>query len=190
MADENVLFGAQGRVPDQDNCIVLWDANEAEWKIKANSTTGDLEFYKAGTLEFSIDATNILAAGGLTSAGVLTSSSATAGLGYATGAGGAVTQLTNAATGVTLNKVCGQITTVALTTAAAAEERFTVTNSTVDANDVVALSTTYNGDGTPVLSVQKMAAGAFDVVISNVHASAAFNAVMVINFVVIKAVAA
>lgn len=128
--------------------------------------------------------------GALAVASSVKSSNATGGVGYATGAGGAVTQITSASTGVTLNKVTGQITTVALTTAAAAEERFTVTNSAVAATDVVALSTTYNGGGTPLLSVQKVAAGAFDIVISNAHATAAFDAVMVINFAVIKAVAA
>jgi hypothetical protein len=116
--------------------------------------------------------------------------SATAGVGYGTGAGGAVTQITNASTGVTLNKVCGQITTVALTTAAAAEEVFTVTNSTVAATDVVVVSTTYAGGGTVVVTTKKVAAGAFDVVIANLHASAALDAVVVINFAVIKAVAA
>jgi hypothetical protein len=112
------------------------------------------------------------------------------GLGYGTGAGGAVTQITSAATGVTLNKFAGQITTVALTTAAAAEEEFTVTNSKVDANDVIALSTTYAGAGTPMLSVKGVAAGSFKVVITNVHAANALNALMVINFVVLKSAAA
>lgn len=111
-------------------------------------------------------------------------------LGNATGAGGAVTQITTAATGVTLSKPCGQITTVALTTAAAAEERFTVTNTLVAATDVIVLSTTYAGAGTPMLSVVAVTAGTFDVVITNVHAANALNAVMVINFAVIKAVAA
>lgn len=128
--------------------------------------------------------------GAVRSAAAVLSSHATAGVGYATGAGGAVTQITSPSTGVTLNKVTGQITTVALTTAAAAEERFTVTNSAVAATDVVVLGTTYDGAGTPMLSVQKIVAGAFDVVITNVHAANAFNAVMVINFAVVKGVAA
>ena len=184
MAIEYEMLGALGKAPDVDTTLSMTDADGAVWKLKANSTTDDLEFYKDGTLMASFTGT----AGVF--AGAVQSESATAGVGYATGAGGAVTQITTAATGVTLSKVCGQITTVALTTAAAAEERFTVTNTTVDANDVVALSTTYDGGGTPVLSVCKMASGAFDIVVTNVHASAAFDAVMVINFVVIKAVAA
>lgn len=112
----------------------------------------------------------------------------TNGLGYSSGAGGAVTQETSASTGVTLNKLCGQITTVALTTAAAAEEVFTVTNSYVDATDVVIVSTTYAGAGTVVVSTKKVAAGAFDITIANLHASNALNAVVVINFAVIKTV--
>lgn len=123
------------------------------------------------------------------SAGLL-STSATQALGYNTGAGGAVTQGTNASTGVTLSKPCGQITTVALTTAAAAEEAFVVTNTLVDANDVIAVSTTYAGGGKPVVFVTNVGAGVFTVNISNVHASAALDAVLVINFAVIKSVAA
>jgi hypothetical protein len=124
------------------------------------------------------------------SGNAVTSTVSTAANGYATGAGGAVTQATNASTGVTLSKPCGQITTVALTTAAAAEERFTVTNTLVAATDVIALSTTYNGAGTPMLSVVNVTAGAFDIVVTNVHAANALNALMVINFAVIKSVAA
>lgn len=118
------------------------------------------------------------------------STSPTLGVGYATGAGGAVTQATSASTGVTLNKICGQITTVALTTAAAAEEVFTVTNSTVEAEDVVVVSTTYAGAGTIMVATKKVADGSFDITIANLHAANALNAVVVINFAVIKAVAA
>lgn len=111
----------------------------------------------------------------------------TNGLGYSTG-GGTVTQITSASTGVELNKLCGQITTIALTTAAGAEEVFTVTNSFVDATDVVVVSTTYAGAGTIMVGTKKTAAGAFDITIANLHASNALNAVVVINFAVIKTV--
>lgn len=102
------------------------------------------------------------------------------------GDGGKVTQITSASTGVTLSKRTGQITTVALTTAAAAEERFTVTNTTVEAQDIISLSTTYNGAGTPALSVVNVTNGSFDIVVTNLHASNAFNAAMTINFRVLK----
>lgn len=114
----------------------------------------------------------------------------TAAIGFATGAGGAVTQETDATTGVELNKPCGQITTVALNQAAAAEVTFTVTNSTVAATDVIILSPVYAGAGTLVAAVTNVAAGEFDITLTNLHASAAFDALAVINFVVIKGVAA
>lgn len=103
-----------------------------------------------------------------------------------TGDGGKVTQATSASTGVTLSKRVGQITTVALTTAAGAEETFTVTNTTVEAQDIVAVSTTYDGAGTPLVGVKAMANGSFKIVITNLHASAAFDAAMTINFRVLK----
>ena len=137
-----------------------------------------------GTFSGAITFTNA------TGSGFVRSTSATASSGYATGAGGAITQQTDATTGVTLSKPCGQITTVALTTAAAAEERFTVTNTLVTATDTIAHSTTYNGAGTPMVGILHQAAGAFDIVITNLHASAALNDVMIINFAIVKAVAA
>ena len=106
------------------------------------------------------------------------------------GEGGAVTQATNASTGVTLNKSVGQITTVALTTSAGAEETFTVTNSKVTAADIVVASTTYDGAGTPAVTVRAVADGSFKVVITNLHASSALDALMVINFRVLQGAAA
>lgn len=102
------------------------------------------------------------------------------------GPGGAVTQITSSSTGVTLNAKRGQITTVALTTAAGAEERFTVTNSKVAAVDIVVVGTTYAGAGTPAISVVATAAGSFDIVITNLHAANALNEVVVVNFMVLK----
>lgn len=110
------------------------------------------------------------------------------GLGY--GSGGAVTQITNSATAVTLNAASGQITTVALTTAAAAEEAFVVNNSLVDATDVIATSTTYAGAGKPIVFVTNVGAGVFTLNITNVHAANALDAVLVVNFAIIKTVAA
>src|SRR5579864_3599645 len=66
-------------------------------------------------------ATSVAATGALSSSG--------GALGYATGAGGAVTQITSDVTGVTLNKLSGQITTVALSNAHGTSFQFTVTNS-------------------------------------------------------------
>lgn len=111
------------------------------------------------------------------------------GRGFTTGAGSAITQATSITTGVTINSMCGQITTVPSTLAAGAEAVFTVTNSDVAAADVISVSTTYAGAGTLIVNVNKVTAGAFDIVLANLHASNALNAVVVINFVVHKSVA-
>lgn len=57
--------------------------------------------------------------------------------GYAVGEGGAVTQITTRTTGVTLNQLNGQITTVAATLAAATGVSFTLTNSKIAATDLI-----------------------------------------------------
>lgn len=128
--------------------------------------------------------------GAATSAGAVKSSSATAGVGYATGAGGTVTQITNRSTGVTLNKVTGQITTDATSLAAGAEATFTVTNSAVAATDVVVVcAASGQTSATSVPVVTAVAAGSFDITLTNLNASTADTGAMVINFCVIKSVA-
>lgn len=109
-------------------------------------------------------------------------------IGYSAG-GGAVTQITSITTGVTTDSVCGQITTVSATLAAGAEATFTVTDVFVDAQDVVLVAVgSYAGAGLPVVHCTRVAAGAFDITISNLDGAAALNAAIVINFAVIKAV--
>lgn len=135
----------------------------------------------------SLAVANALNAGSILSSTTIFSNGPTSGIGYDTGAGDVVTQLTSASTTVILNKICGQITTFALTTAGAAEEIFTFTNSTIAATDIVLTGTTYTGQGTPIVSVKGIAAGSCVIVISNLSASA-LNDVLVVNFAVFKAV--
>lgn len=128
---------------------------------------------------------------GLYTGKTIRSTSATAGVGYGTGAGGTVTQATSRSTGVTLNKVTGQITTNNTSLAAGAEATFTVTNSAVAATDVVVLcAASGQTAATSVPSVTAVAAGSFDVTLTNLNASTADTGAMVINFAVVKAVAA
>lgn len=61
------------------------------------------------------------------------------GIGYVTGAGGAVTQTGSRATGVTLNKPTGTITLVSAA-GSTAWDSFVLTNSTLVAGDVVVVS--------------------------------------------------
>lgn len=124
-------------------------------------------------------------------AGLTTSGPTGAGLGYATGAGGAVSQATDRTTGVTLNKLTGAITTQATSLAAAAIVSFTVTNSTVAIGDTIILSIR-SGPTTvgTIAYVTTVAAGSFQITLKNGHASTADIGAAIINFAVLKAVSA
>lgn len=115
------------------------------------------------------------------------------GIGYQTGEGGAVTQETNRATTVVLSKLSGQITTHNASLAAEASAEFQVTNTLVAIGDVIVVSiqSGSNGGNTQV-SVSTVAAGSFKLRVSNNNAAAgtAETGAIIINFAVIKAVAA
>jgi hypothetical protein len=100
----------------------------------------------------------------------------------------AVTQATSITTGVTCSAYCGVITTVSQTVAAGAEAEFTVTNTNVAATDVVvACIKTHASAGSFIVAVSAVAAGSFKLHLTNLHASAAGNNALVINFIVLKA---
>jgi hypothetical protein len=112
------------------------------------------------------------------------STSATGGIGYATGAGGAVTQGTSRTTGVTLNTVAGAIT---LFTAAgsATWQSFTVTNSAVAATDTIIVN---QRSGTDLYMMHVTAVGAGSFRISFATTGGTTSEAPVFNFAVIKAV--
>lgn len=113
----------------------------------------------------------------------------TGGMGYGTGSGGAVTQITSKATGVTLNTFSGAITTDAASLAAGAIVSFTLTDSRIAAGDVMILNHISGGTvGSYTLNAQ-CAAGSAVINIRNNTAGALAEAI-VIQFVVIKAVSA
>lgn len=107
-------------------------------------------------------------------------------VGYATGAGGAVTQGTSRTTGVTLDKRSGAIT---LYTAAgtSAYTSFTVTNSLVSATDTIIVNQK-SGTNTYLAFVTAVADGSFRITFSAVSGTA--SDAPVFSFAVIKAVAA
>lgn len=127
--------------------------------------------------------------GTLVGIGGFTSTSPTLGIGYAVGAGGAVTQATNRTTGVTLNTLTGAITTNNASLAAETSAAFTVTDSAVAATDVVltSIKSGSNGGNTTV-TVTTVAAGSFQITVANQNASggAAETGAIIINYVVIK----
>ena len=118
---------------------------------------------------------------------LIKSSHATAGVGYATGAGGAVAQGTDRTTTVVLNTIAGRITTMDTSLAALAIVTFTVTNSAVAATDVIVLSKV-SGDVDTFCWVNSVAAGSFTITLRNSAAVGADVTAFVLNFAVIKSV--
>jgi hypothetical protein len=138
--------------------------------------------------------TELYAAAGLTLPGIfaggLKSSSPDAGVGYATGAGGTVTQATDKSTGVTLNKATGQITMNNAALAAGAEVSFTLTNSVIAATDIIVVNIASGGTaGAYGLSVTAVANGSCQITVTNLSGGSLSEA-LVLNFAVIKGVAA
>lgn len=128
----------------------------------------------------------------LAATGKITSSSPTAGIGYATGAGGVVTQATNKSTGVTLNTLSGQITmNNASLPATINGVSFIVTNSTVAATDTISVSiNNVNATaGAYMVNTHSVQAGSFAIKLVNTTAGALSEAV-ILNFNIVKGVAA
>lgn len=149
------------------------DPISATYPLAINAS--DLKFNIADTTKLQIDS------GG----NILNVSSG--GLGYGTGSGGTVTQITSKSTGVTLNKTNGQIVMNGAALASAARVGFVFTNSTIASTDTLALNITssfqtyrtdvYVGSGTAAIYITNLSGGSL-------------SEAVVINFAVIKAVTA
>jgi hypothetical protein len=111
-------------------------------------------------------------------------STGTAGIGYATGSGGTVTQGTSRTTGVTLNKTNGSITLFSAAGSATAAS-FTVTNSTVTSTDVIILNQ-QSGTDLYDLKVTNVAGGSFRITFNTTGGTTTEQPVF--NFSVIKGV--
>lgn len=151
------------------------------WIINAASATGYDAFYVNNLEVGRFDST------GLLSAGKVLSNSATAGIGYATGAGGTVTQATSKSTGVTLSKASGAITMNAAALAAGTIVSFVLTNTAIAATDVLVLNHISGGTvGSYSLNAQS-AAGSATINVRN-NTAGSLSEAIVIQFAVVKAV--
>jgi hypothetical protein len=149
-----------------------------------NGTNGNIAIAPNGT-----GATTVASA--LSATGSILSSNGsgtlgTSGIGYATGAGGTVTQITSRTTGVTLNKPTGQIQMFSAAGSATAAS-FTVTNSMVAATDVIHINQV-SGSNLYVLLITAVAAGSFTVTFYTTGGTA--TDAPLLNFSVIKSVTA
>lgn len=127
----------------------------------------------------SVTATSVTSSGNVNITG-------TGGLGYATGSGGTVTQITSRTTGVTLDKTNGAITLVSAA-GTTSWQTFTVTNSTVAATDTVIVSQK-SGTDLNMIHVTAVAAGSFNISFATTGGTTTEQPVF--NFAVIKAVTA
>lgn len=123
---------------------------------------------------------------------ITNSSSGTFGYGPASaGTGGSVTQATSRTTGVTLNKICGQITLFNTTATAGAVTEFTVTNSTVVSASrsiiTVALQNPGASTGVYIPYVSLIGTGSFRISLYCITAPAAAES-PIINFAVMDMV--
>lgn len=132
----------------------------------------------------SIDSSLSVAGSIKSSAGA---SALSSGVGYATGAGGAVTQVTSRTTGVSINALCGAITLVSAAGPAGTDFSFTVTNSAVAASDVIVVSQKSGTDLYVVQAVTDVAAGSFQLTLNSAGSTVEQP---VFSFAIIKAVTA
>ena len=109
--------------------------------------------------------------------------------GYTTGSGGTVTQATSKATGVTLSKSTGQITLNAALLASDTTASFTLTNTVIEAGDILILNHISGGTAGSYLLNAQSAAGSASINVRNITAGSLSEAI-VIAFAVIKAVTA
>lgn len=108
-------------------------------------------------------------------------------IGYETGAGGIVTQATSKATGVTLNKVCGEITLHNASLAAGVVVSFVLTDSQIEAGDNMILNHVSGGTFGAYGLNGRCGAGAATIDVSNRTGGALAEAI-VIRFLLLKGV--
>ncbi len=167
-------------------CRTVNDANNAAaiaWRVtRSANTVTSYEVLTNGTVRITVSNT------GLACSGAVTSSSASAGIGYATGAGGAVTQATSKSTGVTSNAASVQITMNNASLAAGAVVGFTLTNSAIGANDTpIAVIKSGGSNDAYGISVTAVAAGSCRISIRN-NTGGALGEPLVLQVNVIKGV--
>jgi hypothetical protein len=183
---------------------VVLDVNSPATALRVTQQGAGISFLvedstNPDTTPFQIDATGtvcigtqaaiekLTVTGGIQATGSIRTSGSLLGVGYSTGAGGTETQLTSKATTVILNNTCGQITLNNATLNANTTVSFTLTNSAIEAGDVLVLNHISGGSiGSYLLNAQS-AAGSATINVRNIT-SGNLSEAIVIAFAVIKAV--
>jgi len=162
-------------------------ANQAVITL-ADGANGNITIAPDGTGQI-LASKAVVVTGLISSTSTILSTAPTGGVGYATGAGGTITQATSKATPATLSKVCGTITTAADALAAATTVSFVLTNTAIAAGDVMIINHLSGGTvGSYTFNAQCIA-GSATINIRNVTA-APLSEALTLAFVVVKAVTA
>lgn len=129
--------------------------------------------------------------GHLTVVGYLRSSGANTGVGYATGAGGTVTQLTSKSTAVTLNKTCGAITMHNAQLNRSTAVSFTLNNTSISSGDAVIVNIKSGATADAyTVNVTAVATNSCRIQLRNFLSGTDLSEAVVLTFAVIKAVTA
>jgi len=147
--------------------------------ILGNQGSGTLEFQTSGIERMRIDASgNVLVTG-------------PGGLGYGTGSGGTVTQLTSKATLITLNKTNGRVTMNNAALGAGAAVSFQVNNNTIGATDNLIITPFFGAvnPGNYNIKLSYSTSGFFIVNVTNISGGSLSEA-LEFNFAVIKSATA
>ena len=110
-------------------------------------------------------------------------------IGYSSAAQGTVTQATDKATGVTLNKSAGRITMNNAALAAGAAVSFVLTNSLISINDTIVVCVSSNTTGSALGAyttyVSYLAAGSALITLRNMTAATSYSEAVIINYAII-----
>lgn len=175
--------------PDVDGTADLGQSTKkwanAWFKLGSVLTFGaDTLTHSSGVLTFS---GIFLALSNIVGSAFVGSSSPIFGVGYTTGAGGSVAQATSKATGVAMNKMCGQITMNAASLAAGTIVSFTNTAANIAAIDTVVVNHVSGGTLGAYTVNGRCGAGSVSFDIRNNTAGALAEA-LVLEYAILKAV--
>ena len=172
------ILGIVGVVSAQDQSVQM--TQDLRGPITYNTSTKAVTFPGAVTFDGSVTVT-----GGVTATEGVLSSSSSSGVGYSTGAGCAVTQVTSRTNGVTCSAVTGAITLISAA-GSATPASFDVTNTAVAITDVIIVNQR-SGSDLYEIHVTSVGAGAFTITFFTTGGTTTEQPVF--NFAVIKGAA-
>jgi hypothetical protein len=168
-----------------NNLFRISNSTGGTLSVLANTMTGL-------TVNGNISATTITASTSVSATSIsattliITTTGSTKGFGYGVGAGASVTQLTSKATTVIINALCGTITMFNAALSSGTTVAFTVTNSSVNATDIIHVQHDSVGTlGAYAVMANTPAAGSFKINVSHLY-GAALSEAIVLRFAVIR----